>query len=164
MNHRAYIGLGSNLEHPEHQVETGLSLLSQLPDTRLAERSSLWRSAPQGYADQPDFVNAVARLDTRLPPHELLKSLQAIEQRQGRQRLFTNGPRTLDLDLLLYDSLESATEALTLPHPRLGSRAFVLLPLRELAGNLWIPGQGFTEELLSKCLDQQVFIIKNEPK
>ncbi len=162
MIHRAYIGLGSNLEHPEHQVETGLSLLSQLPGTRLVQRSMLWRSAPMGYANQPDFVNAVACLDTRLLSHELLKALQTIEQQQGRQRLFANGPRTLDLDLLLYDSLESATETLTVPHPRMGSRAFVLLPLRELAGNLWIPGQGFTEELLSKCLDQEAFPVKDE--
>lgn len=135
----AYVGLGSNLEDPVRQVETALEELDRLPHTRVVRRSSLYRTAPVGYADQPDFINAVARLETGLPADRLLDELQALEQRHGRTRSFPNAPRTLDLDLLLYGRLVLRTERLTVPHPRMKERAFVLEPLREIAPDLEIP-------------------------
>jgi 2-amino-4-hydroxy-6-hydroxymethyldihydropteridine diphosphokinase len=135
----AYVGLGSNLEDPVRQVETALEELDQLPHTRVVRRSSLYRTAPVGYAEQPDFINAVARLETGLPADRLLEELQALEHRHGRTRSFRNAPRTLDLDLLLYGDLVLRTERLTVPHPRMKERAFVLEPLREIAPDLEIP-------------------------
>lgn len=135
----AYVGLGSNLQDPVRQVESAFDELDRLPDTRLVKRSSLYRTAPAGYADQPDFINAVAQLETGLAADRLLAELQSIEARHGRERSFRNAPRTLDLDLLLYGSLVMRTERLTLPHPRMRERAFVLDPLREIAPGLELP-------------------------
>jgi 2-amino-4-hydroxy-6-hydroxymethyldihydropteridine diphosphokinase len=135
----AYVGLGSNLGDPVRQVETALEELDRLPQTRLVKRSSLYRTAPEGYAHQPDFINAVARLETGLPAERLLDELQALEARHGRTRSFPNAPRTLDLDLLLYGSLALNTERLTVPHPRMREREFVLAPLREIAPDLELP-------------------------
>jgi len=138
----AYIGIGSNLEQPRAQVERALDELADIPRSRLARRSSLYASAPLGYAAQPEFVNAVARLDTDLAPLELLSRLQAIETGHGRERSFANAPRTLDLDLLLFGEQRIATPELVVPHPRMHERAFVLLPLLEIAPGLTIPGRG----------------------
>lgn len=135
----AYVGLGSNLEDPAKQVETALQELDRLPRTRLVRRSTLHRTAPVGYRDQPDFINAVAELETDLPAERLLDELQALEARHGRVRSFPNAPRTLDLDLLLFGDLVVQTERLTLPHPRMRERAFVLEPLREIAPDLDLP-------------------------
>ena len=135
----AYIGLGSNLADPVKQVEAALDELDRVPQTRLVKRSSLYRTKPVGYAAQPDFVNAVAQLETGLPPERLLDELQAIEARHGRERSFPNAPRTLDLDLLLFGKLVVQTERLTVPHPRMRERAFVLEPLREIAPDLELP-------------------------
>jgi 2-amino-4-hydroxy-6-hydroxymethyldihydropteridine diphosphokinase len=135
----AYVGLGSNLEDPAKQVETALQELDRLPRTRLVRRSTLHRTAPVGYLDQPDFINAVAELETDLPAERLLAELQALEARHGRVRSFPNAPRTLDLDLLLFGDLVVETERLTLPHPRMRERAFVLEPLREIAPDLDLP-------------------------
>jgi 2-amino-4-hydroxy-6-hydroxymethyldihydropteridine diphosphokinase len=129
----AYVALGSNLEDPVNQVESALRELDALPHTRLVKRSSLHRTAPVGYADQPDFINAVAQLETGLPAERLLEELQHLETRHGRVRSFPNAPRTLDLDLLLFGDLVMQTERLTLPHPRMRERDFVLRPLREIA-------------------------------
>ena len=135
----AYVALGSNLQDPVRQVESALEELDRLPETRLVKRSSLYRTAPVGYAEQPDFVNAVAQLETRLPADRLLDELQAVEARHGRTRSFPNAPRTLDLDLLLYGDLVLRSERLTLPHPRMRERDFVLIPLREIAPDLELP-------------------------
>ena len=135
----AFVGLGSNLQDPVRQVESAFDELDRLPHTRVVKRSSLYRTAPVGHAEQPDFVNAVAQLETALPADRLLDELQAIEARHGRVRSFRNAPRTLDLDLLLYGKLVLSTERLTLPHPRMRERAFVLDPLREIAPDLEIP-------------------------
>ena len=135
----AYVGLGSNLQDPVRQVETALHELDRLPSTRVVKRSSLYRTAPVGYADQPEFVNAVAQLDTGLPAEALLDELQGLEARHGRKRSFPNAPRTLDLDLLLFGDLVLQTERLTVPHPRMRERAFVLEPLREIAPHLELP-------------------------
>lgn len=154
--HRAYIGLGSNLEQPQQQVCAAMSALGELPDTRLLARSSLYHSAPVGYADQPDFINAVALIETALAPQALLQGLLALEQQFGRVRTFLNAPRTLDLDILLYDDLVIADTNLVVPHPRMHERAFVLLPLAELAAGLQIPGKGSVSEWLHRCGDQSV--------
>jgi 2-amino-4-hydroxy-6-hydroxymethyldihydropteridine diphosphokinase len=135
----AYVGLGSNLADPARQVETALQELDGLPHTRVVKRSSLYRTKPVGYADQPDFINAVAQLETGLPAERLLDELQALEVRHGRERSFPNAPRTLDLDLLLFGKLVLRTERLTVPHPRMKERAFVLDPLREIAPDLELP-------------------------
>jgi 2-amino-4-hydroxy-6-hydroxymethyldihydropteridine diphosphokinase len=142
MSHRAFVALGSNLQDPAYQVNQGFELLAQLPDTQLVRRSSLYRTTPVGYDNQPDFINAVAEVDTRLSALELLRALLAAETRQGRERPFPNAPRVLDLDLLLYDDLQLDTPELTLPHPRMQERGFVLLPLAEIAPELLLAGQG----------------------
>lgn len=142
MSHRAFVALGSNLQDPAYQVNQGFELLAQLPDTQLVRRSSLYRTTPVGYDNQPDFINAVAEVDTELSALELLRALLAAETRQGRERPFPNAPRVLDLDLLLYDDLNLHTAELTLPHPRMQERGFVLLPLAEIAPELLLAGPG----------------------
>jgi 2-amino-4-hydroxy-6-hydroxymethyldihydropteridine diphosphokinase len=152
----AYVGLGANLEEPRRQVEAALGELGAIPRTRLRKASSLYRSAPVGYAQQPDFVNAVAELDTGLDAATLLGELQAIEARHGRARSFANAPRTLDLDLLLFGDEVLSGRDLTLPHPRMHERAFVLKPLLEIAPGIRIPGRGRAEDALRSCRDQDL--------
>ena len=143
MTVRAYIGIGSNLNDPVVQVMEALEELEMLPDSLLAARSSLYRSTPMGPHDQPDYVNAVAALDTLLSAPELLKALQDIEAMQGRERNGESwGPRVLDLDLLLYGRQVIDSPDMTVPHPGLHERDFVIIPLAEIAGNLEIPGKG----------------------
>ena len=117
---------------------------------------ALYRSSPLGYLEQPDFLNAVVQLDTGLPPEALLDRLQEIENRHGRERPFAGAPRTLDLDLLLYGDSVQATPRLTLPHPRMHERAFVLEPLLEIAPEAAIPGRGTASELLAGCAGQSL--------
>ncbi|MGH8746280.1 MAG: 2-amino-4-hydroxy-6-hydroxymethyldihydropteridine diphosphokinase [Burkholderiales bacterium] len=152
----AYVGLGSNLVCPREQVLAAFDELEHLPQTRLLSRSRLYRSAPLGHEAQPDFVNAVARFDTRLEPHRLLAELHAIEKQHGRERSFPNAPRTLDLDLLLYGDAIIASPSLTLPHPRMHQRAFVLRPLAEICPRASVPGRGTVEQLLQACAPQDV--------
>lgn len=128
----AFVGLGANLGEPQRALAHALAALARLPDTRLVRSSRVYRSAPVD-AGGPDFFNAVAQLETRLTAPDLLTQLQAIEDAAGRERPYRNAPRTLDLDLLLYGSARIASARLAVPHPRLRERAFVLLPLRELA-------------------------------
>ena len=132
----AYVGIGANLNDPRAQVLGAFQELDRLPHTRLVRKSSLYRSAPLGHAEQPDFINAVAELETGLPAERLLAELQEIELRHGRERTFKNAPRSLDLDLLLYGEKTLRTETLVLPHPRMHERAFVLQPLLEIAPQL----------------------------
>jgi 2-amino-4-hydroxy-6-hydroxymethyldihydropteridine diphosphokinase len=129
----AFIALGANLEQPVQQVRRALRELDSIERTHVVAVSSLFRTAPVGYADQPDFINAVAKVQTTLPPRALLDQLHVIEERHGRERSFRNAPRTLDLDLLTYADLVLDEEGLTLPHPRMHQRAFVLMPLAEIA-------------------------------
>lgn len=152
----ASIGLGANLNDPAAQVEYALAELDRLPATRLLARSSLYASAPVGYVDQPDFINAVAQVETALAPRALLAALLDIEHRHGRERSFRNAPRTLDLDLLLYGDARFHEEGLTLPHPRMSERAFVLLPLLEIAPDIQIPGLGRADAGLAQCADQPI--------
>ena len=138
----AYVGLGSNLEDPVRQITLAFELLNGIDDTQLVARSSLYESAPFGPVEQPSFVNAVALLDTNLDSRALLRNLQAIEDSQGRKREIRWGPRILDLDLLVHGDREIHEPNLTLPHPGIAERNFVLLPLREIAPDLVIPGLG----------------------
>lgn len=149
----AFVGLGANLGDAVGMLCDTLQRLSRLPDTRLRAASSLYRTAPLD-ATGPDYVNAVAWLETALAPRELLTRLQALEQEAGRERPYRNAPRTLDLDLLLYGEEVQDDPALTLPHPRMHLRAFVLVPLAELCPDLWVPGRGALPKLLAS-LDPQ---------
>ena len=152
----SFIGLGSNLGEPLAQLRAAFAALSQMPESRLAERSSLYRSAPVGVDAQPDFFNAVARVETALPPEALLDALHAIERSHGRARPFPGAARSLDLDLLLYGSQRIATARLTVPHPRMHERAFVLLPLLELDPGAQIPGRGAARDCLGGASGQRV--------
>jgi 2-amino-4-hydroxy-6-hydroxymethyldihydropteridine diphosphokinase len=152
---RAYIGLGANLGDARATLQAAVDSIAQLPQTRLVARSGDWRSAPV-QAEGPDFINAVAAVDTTLAPHDLLAELQRIEQAHGRSRPYRNAPRTLDLDLLLHGDHALDTPRLTLPHPRLHERAFVLRPLAELAPGLVIAGRGPLADLLAAVAGQRI--------
>lgn len=160
-----YIGLGANLDDPAAQVILAMDELARLPESRLVARSSLYMSAPVGYEAQPDFINAAVGIETRLSPRSLLSALLDIEHHHGRNRSFRNAPRTLDLDLLLYGRAHFHEEGLTLPHPRMHERAFVLLPLLEIAPTLSIPGAGRLDMLLGLCASQDAQrMTEHEPR
>lgn len=146
----AAIALGSNLDDPEAHVRRAFAQLAALPDTWVTARSSLYRTEPVGYADQPAFVNACARVETRLSPQALLAALLAIEQQHGRVREMRNGPRTLDLDIVLYGGAVIDEPGLQVPHPRAHERAFVLAPLVEVWPEAQIPGKGPARALLER--------------
>jgi 2-amino-4-hydroxy-6-hydroxymethyldihydropteridine diphosphokinase len=146
-----YVGLGSNLDHPVDQVKRALIAMRGLPATRYIVCSPLYRSEPLGPPGQPDYINAVAGLRTGLQPSALLRELQSIENRQRRTRRIRWGPRTLDLDLLLHGARIQHDPELTLPHPRMHERAFVLYPLSDIAPALLIPGRGHLRTLLQSC-------------
>jgi 2-amino-4-hydroxy-6-hydroxymethyldihydropteridine diphosphokinase len=152
---RAFIGIGGNLGDARATVEDALRRLALLPDTTLSAQSRLYRTAPVD-AGGDDYVNAVAQLDTTLTPHALLAALQAIELAHGRERPYRNAPRTLDLDILLYGELQLADDMLTLPHPRMALRAFVLIPLLEIAPDAVIPGIGAAHDLQEQVRDQAI--------
>jgi len=152
----AYIALGANLGDPATTVRAAFGALANLPESRVLHCSSLYRTAPVGLADQPEFINAVAKLETTLAPEALLDALHEIEQRFGRVRAERNGPRTRDLDLLLYDDQFIDLPRLTLPHPRLHLRAFVLQPLAEIAPDLAIPGRGTVAAWLPAVANQGI--------
>lgn len=156
MVHIAFVGLGSNLSDPRNQVLHAMRALGDLPQTKVLARSSLYRSAPIGYLQQPDFINTVAQLETALSPRTLLDALLALEHECGRTREFPNAPRIIDLDVLLYDDLQHHEHGLTIPHPQMHKRAFVLLPLLEVAPNCVIPGVGAAAEMLRQCAYQQL--------
>jgi len=142
------VGLGSNLDGPASQVETAFGMLAAIDRTELVAKSSLYRSKPLGGIEQPDFVNAAALLTTGLAPRAFLEELQAIELARGRERGEVQwGPRVIDLDLLAYDGLSLDEPGLTLPHPGIAARNFVLLPLREIAPDFRIPGLGRVGDL-----------------
>lgn len=146
-----YIGLGSNLDNPVGQVEQALRELAELPDCQQIRASSLYRTSPIGPQDQADFINAVAMLKTRLLPEPLLDELHRLEKVHCRVRGERWGPRTLDLDLLLFDRQRIVTTRLVLPHPQMGERAFVLVPLLEItSAEFTIPGLGELGQLLAK--------------
>jgi 2-amino-4-hydroxy-6-hydroxymethyldihydropteridine diphosphokinase len=150
----AYIALGANIDAPRRHLEQALQELDAMPQSRLLKASSFYRSAPWGYQDQPDFVNAVARIETRLTPGALLAELLGIEHAHGRERSFKNAPRPLDLDIVLYGDQRIDEPGLAIPHPRMRERAFVLAPLAEIAPDLSVPGLGSVQALLALVRDQ----------
>lgn len=154
---RAYIGIGSNLQDPVSQVRRAAEALGRLPQTRLSALSPLYRNPAVGPGEQPDYVNAVAVVETTLEPHALLDALQSIEIAQGRER----GPmrwqaRTIDLDVLLYGDRVIDDAHLTVPHPRMGERAFVLKPLHDVAPRLDVPGRGPIDRLLARVSQESL--------
>ena len=152
----AYVALGANIGDPTATVLAAFAALANLTDSRVVHTSSLYRTAPVGLTNQPDFINAVAMLETGLAPEELLDALLDLEARFGRVRRDRNGPRTLDLDLLLYNDIELDLPRLILPHPRLHLRAFVLHPLAEIAPDLAIPGRGSVAAWLPAVANQGI--------
>ena len=159
----AYVGIGANLGDAAASVKQAMTALGTLPQTELTAVSSLYASAPVD-AGGDDYVNAVARLSTHLDADALLQALQKIEQDFGRERSFRNAPRTLDLDLLLYGQAEIASATLEVPHPRMTSRAFVLLPLLELEPVINIPGKGAAASYLAGVADQIITPISDQAK
>lgn len=147
----AYIALGSNLDNPEQQVATALQAIARLPECELAASSPWYRSKAVGPGRQPDYINGVCAIQTGLQPLALLHALQAIEQQQGRVRSERWGPRTLDLDILLYGDLETDSEELKLPHPRMTERNFVLMPLADITADLVLPDGRHLAKLLANC-------------
>jgi 2-amino-4-hydroxy-6-hydroxymethyldihydropteridine diphosphokinase len=153
----AYVGLGANLDDPLEQLRSAARELERLPDTRHVRCSSFYRSAPVGVTAQPDFINAVCRLETALSARALMQALLHLESSHGRVRgPRKGGPRTLDLDLLLYGQETLHEPGVTVPHPRLHERAFVLAPLAELDPQTHIPGRGPVAALLAACAGQRI--------
>ena len=152
---RAYIGLGANLGEAAASVTDALARLGGLPKTRLTAQSSLFRTEPIE-ADGADYVNAVAQIETGLPPLELLRGLQRIEQDFGRERTYQNAPRTLDLDILLYGQQTITSDELVVPHPRLTQRAFALIPLLQIEPLVTIPGAGPAHAFVAAVAGQRI--------
>ncbi|MEC5397263.1 2-amino-4-hydroxy-6-hydroxymethyldihydropteridine diphosphokinase [Uliginosibacterium sp. H1] len=159
---RAYIGLGANLGDARRALLDAAAELNHLPETEVVAVSSLYRTAPVGYAHQPDFINGVAAVDTQLGPRALLDALLQLEQDWGRERSFRNAPRTLDLDVLLYGDQTVDEAGLHVPHPRLHERAFVLVPLAEIAPHLVLPDGRAIAALLHGVADQDITRIEEE--
>ena len=153
---RAFVAFGANLGDPRAAFALACAQLAALPGTAVVARSSVYRSAPVGVEDQPDYINAVIALDTTLAPRALLEALLAIEAAGGRTRDYHRAPRTMDLDLLLYDDIVVDEPGLQLPHPRMHERAFVLQPLAEIAPAATIPGHGSVQGLLAGVADQAI--------
>jgi len=152
----AFVGVGSNLHEPHRQVERAVAALADIDQCRVLAVSNFYQSEPIGKSDQPDFVNAVVKVATTLTPSELLGRLLQIELRAGRQRQERWGPRVLDLDLLLFDDLVQTSDAPILPHPRMHERAFVLVPLLDIAADILIPGHGAVYSCLQKLGPQRL--------
>lgn len=160
----AWIGLGANLGDPSAMLAAAVRAIDALDQIRIAAVSPAYCTAPWGKTDQPEFLNAAARLETELGPHQLLDRLLAIETELGRRRDANQwGPRVIDLDLLVYGEERISDDSLSLPHPRLSERAFVLVPLHDLAPKLVVPGVGRVDELLAALDDRQLDAVRPAP-
>ncbi len=160
---RVYVGLGSNLDRPVRQIREACGKLAKIPETNLVACSPLYRNPPLGPAGQPDFVNAVAALDSGLEPYRLLQELRAIEMEHGRVRNDVRwGARTLDLDLLLYGEKVIKDERLTVPHPGIVDRSFVAYPLYAIAPELVVPGKGRLADLVSALSDSDLVPVEED--
>ena len=167
---RVFVGLGSNMGEREEHIRQALDLMAALPDTDLVRASSLYDTEPVGEIEQPHFLNAVAELDTELEPRQLLWNLLLIEKRIGRVRTQKWGPRVIDLDLLLYGERVVAQPGCRVPHPRLAERAFVLVPLAELAADARVPGHGTVAQCLQRlpapalaCVRREAELVASAP-
>lgn len=159
--HNIYIALGSNLENPKEQIKNAILKIEKITDTLVLAQSSLYETAPVGLLDQPNFINAAIKVQSKQKPHDLLKELQKIEHKAGRVRIIKNEPRILDLDILLIDNLVFDTIKLTVPHPRMHKRLFVLIPLSEINQNIDIPGFGLITNIISTLPTQHVTRLKD---
>ncbi|MEZ0121840.1 MAG: 2-amino-4-hydroxy-6-hydroxymethyldihydropteridine diphosphokinase [Candidatus Reddybacter sp.] len=153
---KVYLGLGSNLNSPPRQIKAALKAIAKLPGTRLECCAPWYQSIAIGPGSQPRYINTVAAIDTVLKPRTLLKALQGIEIQQGRKRIVRWGPRTLDIDILLYAKQTLNTRQLLIPHPRLGERNFVLYPLADIAPDLCLPGGTTLARLLANCSSEGI--------
>lgn len=156
MTATAYIGLGSNLDDPARRVSSAIAAIARLPDSALSAVARWYQSVAIGPGKQPDYINTVVRISTDLSPQLLLQLLQTIEKDHGRERRLHWGPRTLDLDILLYGDWIIDTTELTVPHPRLGERNFVLFPLADIAPTLVLPSGASVPELLANCTSEGI--------
>lgn len=156
-----YIGLGANIGDPIRQIGQALDLIATLPYTQLVRTASFYSSAPIGYTNQPRFVNTVTCIETQLDPASLFGFLLSIESQLGRERSFPNAPRRIDLDLLLYGRSTISTDTLQIPHPRMKERAFVLVPLLEIAPEVIIPGEGAACALLPLVVHQELVLLSS---
>ena len=153
---RAFIAVGTNIEPRIDYLDQAITLLSKVDDIQVIKKSSIYQTPPVGYTNQADFLNMVLEINTLLPSDNLLDICQEIENELGRKRVIRFGPRTIDLDILVYNEENMKTERLTIPHPRMSERGFVLVPLNEIAPNLQIPGLGQTvDELLVDLPEQE---------
>jgi 2-amino-4-hydroxy-6-hydroxymethyldihydropteridine diphosphokinase len=158
----AFIGLGSNVGDPIQQIQHAFREIDEITETSLIKVSSLYESAPIGFCDQPAFINAVVEIATTLSPQQLMQNLLRIESDHGRTREQKNGPRTLDLDVLLFNNWIIDAPTITTPHPRAHERAFVLLPLLEIAPEVYIPGIGYARDFLSAVVGQMIRRLDDE--
>ena len=156
---KIYIALGSNLEEPSQQIYKAINLIDAIDELSVTHTSSLYKTKPIGKIDQPDFINAAVKVEGDISPENLHAALQDIETKGGRIRMELNEPRTLDLDILLIDDLIMKTKKLTVPHPRMHQRQFVIVPLFEINQKLNIPGIGSIDEILKSLPDQGVVKI-----
>lgn len=159
----AFLGLGSNLGDRESNIHEAVGRISGQHGIRVVRISSTYETAPVGYTDQPDFLNAVAEIETDLSPEDLLRVILGIEKEMGRVRNIHWGPRVIDIDLLLYDEVTMSTNALTLPHPRMLERAFVIAPLAEIAPGLILSNGCTASEALGKLVEQKVRRLERPP-
>jgi 2-amino-4-hydroxy-6-hydroxymethyldihydropteridine diphosphokinase len=158
---RAYLGLGGNIGNVKENIEEALRLLQSNGNLKVLKISSCYQTAPVGYVEQDWFLNIAAEIQTELPPYELLEHINNVEQQLKRERLIRWGPRTIDIDILLYDNFESNTDRLTIPHPRMTERAFVIIPLLEIAPNLNIKGQSI-KVVASNINNQEIRMLADD--
>ena len=154
-----FIALGSNLENPKEQVKKGILSIKKIEGVRLLNESNLYETPPVGILDQPNFVNAVIKIDSNLGPYEILNELLKIENIAGRVRIGKNGPRTLDLDILLFNNLILNEKKLTIPHPRMHERLFVLMPLKDIDETIVIPNHGAIIDIINKLTPENIIRI-----
>jgi len=155
-----FIALGSNLGNPKEMVKNGILSIKNIGGVRILSESSLYETPPVGILNQPNFINAVVKIDSNLSPYELLNKLLKIENTAGRIRVNKNGPRTLDLDILLFDNLILNEKKLTIPHPRMHERLFVLLPLKDIDEAIVIPNHGAIIDIINKLVPENIIRIE----
>ena len=155
-----FIALGSNLGNPKEQVKNGILSIKKIGGVKILSESNLYETPPVGMVNQPNFINAVIKIDSDLSPYALLDKLLKIENTAGRIRVDKNGPRTLDLDILLFDNLILNEKKLTIPHPRMHERLFVLMPLKDIDEAIVIPNHGAIIDIINKLNPENIIRIE----